>query len=259
MTAPKKRRFPKVKGCDYFGVFPEWRRPDEWGKVPFTHTITQTTCHGLPYFNPGSSLYLVEDRAPQLGEMFIWCQKSFDGFPTAPVWGRFMASTAKGDKVLTTMGDVVVLLLGPGPLPTKADYAYRFRIVGSRYESGGRNFARSEIPIPVPTPAETTEPAAAFDLLQHGVKALDNALQAMANVTELIDDVDDADKRSDNDKYLDRRYRKAQAYEALDHLLTTTLDKSATLQSRLTDYLKASPVLARHLAHWQSDDTARAT
>jgi hypothetical protein len=44
--------------------------------------------------------------------MFIWCQKSFDGFPTAPVWGRFMASTAKGDKVLTTMGDVVVLPLG---------------------------------------------------------------------------------------------------------------------------------------------------
>jgi hypothetical protein len=152
-----------------------------------------------------------------------------------------MASTAKGDKVLTTMGEVVVLPLGPGPLPTKADYAYRFRIVGSRYEGGGRNFARSEIPIPVPTTAETTEPASAFDLLQHDVKALDDALLAMANVTELIDDVDDADKRSDNDKYLDRRYRKAKAYETLDHLLTTTLNKSATLQSRVADYMKASP------------------
>jgi hypothetical protein len=42
-------------------------------------------------------------------------------------------------------------------------------------------------------------------------------------------------------------------------MLTTALDKSATLQSRLTDYLKASPELARHLAHWQSDETARAT
>ena len=72
-------------------------------------------------------------------------------------------------------------------------------------------------------------------------------------------DTNDADKRSDNDKYIDRRYRKAQAYEALDHLLTTTLDKSATLQSRVADYLKASPELARHLAHWQADDTARAT
>jgi hypothetical protein len=164
-------------------------------------------------------------------------------------------STGKGDKVLTTMGDVVVLPLGPGPLPTKADYAYRFRIVGNCHEnSGARTYARSEIPIPVPTSAETIEPAAAFDLLQHGVNVLDNSLQAMANVTELIDDVDDADKRSDNDKYLDRRYRKAQAYEALDHLLTTALDKSATLQSRLADYHKASPELAHYLARWQADN-----
>jgi hypothetical protein len=100
MTAPKRRRFLKIKGRDYFGVFPEWLRPDEWGKVPFTHTITQTTCHGIPHFNPGTSLYLVEDRVPQPGEMFIWCQKSFDGFPTTPVWGRFMASTAKGGNSL---------------------------------------------------------------------------------------------------------------------------------------------------------------
>jgi hypothetical protein len=85
---------------------------------------------------------------------------------------------------------------------------------------------------------------AAFDLLRHGVKALDNALQAMANVTELIDDVDDADKRPDSDKYLDRRYRKANAYETLDHLLTTALDKSSLLRSRLDDYLNASPELA---------------
>ena len=76
----------------------------------------------------------------------------------------------------------------------------------------------------------------------------------MANVTELIDDVEEADKRSDNDKYLDRRYRKASAYEALDHLLTTALDKSATLQSRLTDYHKASPELAHWLARWQADE-----
>jgi hypothetical protein len=82
----------------------------------------------------------------------------------------------------------------------------------------------------------------------------------MANVTELINDVDDADKRSDNDKYLDGRYRKAQAYEALDHLLTTALYKSETLQSRVADDHKASPMLARHLARWavgNVDPTAR--
>jgi hypothetical protein len=66
--------------------------------------------------------------------------------------------------------------------------------------------------MPIPSSVVRQDQPAAFDLLQHGVKALDNTLQAMANVTELIDDVDEADKRSDNDKYLDRRYRKAQAY-----------------------------------------------
>jgi hypothetical protein len=38
---------------------------------------------------------------------------------------------------------------------------------------------------------QTTELAAAFDLLQHGVKGLDDVLQPMANAAELIDDVDD--------------------------------------------------------------------
>jgi hypothetical protein len=64
----------------------------------------------------------------------------------------------------------------------------------------------------------------------------------------------EADTRSDNDKYLDRRYRKANAYEALDHLLTTALDKSATLQRRLDDYHKASPELAHWLSRWQAGD-----
>src|SRR5260370_24203340 len=154
MTAPNKRekRFPKIRGRDYFGVFPEWREPDDWRNVPFSQTITQTTCYGLPHFNPGTSLYLVEDRAPLRGEMFIWCKKSFDGFPTAPVWGRFIGSTPKGDKVLTTMGAVVVLPLGPVPLPTKTNYAYRFRIVGNRGEwSADREYTSSEIPVLIPT------------------------------------------------------------------------------------------------------------
>jgi cell division FtsZ-interacting protein ZapD len=81
---------------------------------------------------------------------------------------------------------------------------------------------------------------------------LDNALQAMTNVTELIDDADEADKRADNDKHLDRRYRKAHAYEALDHLLKAALDKSETLQRRLADYHKASPELVHWLSRWQA-------
>ena len=49
-------------------------------------------------------------------------------------------------------------------------------------------------------------------------------------------------------------YLKANAYEALDHLLTTALDKSSLLRSRLDDYLKASPELARWLKLWRAED-----
>ena len=134
-----------------------------------------------------------------------------------------------------------------------ADYVYCFRAVGVLH--GERQFfPRSEVPKPIPNDVIRQDQPAAFDLLQHGVRALDSTLQAMANVAELIDDVDDADKRSDSDKYLDRRHRKANAYETLDYLLTTALDKSSLLRSRLDDYLKASPKLAYWLKRWQAED-----
>ena len=133
-----------------------------------------------------------------------------------------------------------------------AEYVYCYRATG-QIGYGSEQYPRSEIPIPIPCAALRQDQPAAFDLLHHGVKALDNALQAMANDVELIDDVDDANKRSDNDKYLDRRYRKANAYETLDHLLTTALDKSSLLRSRLDDYLKALPELAYWLTRWQAE------
>jgi hypothetical protein len=166
-------------------------------------------------------------------------------YPTAPLFGRFIEWSGDRPKVLAARGESAVL---------GAEYVYYFRAVGMVGRDADQ-YARSEIPVPIPSTAVRQDQPAAFDLLQHGVKALDNALQAMANVTELIDDVDDADKRSDNDKYLDRRYRKAQAYEALDHLLTTAIDKSETLQRRLADYHKASPELAHWLARWQADNS----
>jgi hypothetical protein len=164
------------------------------------------------------------------------------------------AATANKARVAWVFACSAKVLAGVGKSEVvDAEYVYCFRAVGVLY-GDRRFFPRSEVPMPIPSSVVRQDQPAAFDLLQHGVKALDNALQAMANVTELIDDVEEADKRSDNDKYLDRRYRKAQAYEALDHLLTTALDRSATLQSRLADYHKASPELAHWLARWQSED-----
>ncbi len=256
MTAPNKRekRFPKIKGRDYFGVFPQWREPDDWRQVPFSHTITQTTCYGIPHFNPGTSLYLVEDRAPLRGEMFIWCRKSFDGFPTAPVWGRFIGTTPKGDKVLTTMGAVVVLPLGPGPLPTKADYAYRFRIVGSWYEGhAARDYARSEIPVPIPTAAEREEQPAEFDVLQHHLKALDQLLQNMADIDDMVDELDDAAKKAGKaDDWQAAAHRQARAFKALQPILTAAMRQSDEVEIQLAEFLKAAPKLAKRLAHWQA-------
>jgi hypothetical protein len=184
------------------------------------------------------------------GVPYVWCKAAHDRngnsgvYPTAPLFGRFISQAKDGPNVLAGRGKSAVV---------GAEYVYCFRAVGMIGRDADQ-YARSEIPVPIPSAAVRQDQPAAFDLLQHGVKALDNALQAMANVTELIDDVDEADKRSDNDKYLDRRYRKAQAYEALDDLLTTALDKSETLQKRLADYHKVSPELAHWLSRWQSDD-----
>jgi hypothetical protein len=39
----------------------------------------------------------------------------------------------------------------------------------------------------------------------------------------------------------------------LQPILNATMQQSARVRTELADYLKASPMLARHLAHWQSE------
>jgi hypothetical protein len=39
----------------------------------------------------------------------------------------------------------------------------------------------------------------------------------------------------------------------LQPILNATMQRSARVRTELADYLKASPMLARHLAHWQSE------
>jgi len=54
-------------------------------------------------------------------------------------------------------------------------------------------------------------------------------------------------------KYLNRRYRRASAHEVLDGLLTTAIQKQQQVEKQLTDFLEASPKLAKRLALWQSE------
>jgi len=57
----------------------------------------------------------------------------------------------------------------------------------------------------------------------------------------MVDELDDADKSSEHDQYLNRRYRRASAYEVLDGLLTTAIQKQQQVEKQLTDFLEASP------------------
>jgi hypothetical protein len=76
----------------------------------------------------------------------------------------------------------------------------------------------------------------------------------MASATDMVGELDDADKSSERDQYLNRRYRRAEAYEVLDGLLTTAIQKQQQVEKQLADFLEASPKLAKRLALWQAED-----
>jgi hypothetical protein len=51
-----------------------------------------------------------------------------------------------------------------------------------------------------------------------------------------------------------RQRCQARAYTTLQPILNAALEQSAWVETELADFLKASPVLARYLAHWQAAD-----
>jgi hypothetical protein len=138
------------------------------------------TDHWLPYV-AGCTVALDVHPADEpftRGAPYVWCRRVIENgnvsFPTSPLFGRFIEQSGVCPKVLAGEGRSEVV--GPG-------YVYCFRAVGVLHGSERQFFPRSEVPAPVPSAVVRQDQPAAFDLLQHGVKALDNALQAMANVT----------------------------------------------------------------------------
>jgi hypothetical protein len=58
----------------------------------------------------------------------------------------------------------------------------------------------------------------------------------MASATDMVGELDDADKSSERDQYLNRRYRRAEAYEVLDGLLTTAIQKQQQVEKQLARF-----------------------
>jgi hypothetical protein len=95
---------------------------------------------------------------------------------------------------------------------------------------------------------------AEFDVLQHHVKALDLTLCNMADVVDMTDELDDAEKKGGKVDYPEKAHRHARAYRVLDTIITAALRQSGAVEKQLGDFLQASPKLATYLARWQADN-----
>jgi hypothetical protein len=241
-----------------------WRLPSDWCTEPFSHTVT-TVCDldgqqgGWHLYNSGVVVTLAVHpiEGPFVrGVPYVWCRAAHDRngnsgvYPTAPLFGRFMSQTKRGPKVLSGRGKSAVL---------GAEYVYCFRANGMI----GRDadlYTRSEIPVPIPTAAERENQPAEFDVLQHHVKALDQLLSNMADIDDMTDALDDAAKKAGRaDDYHAKAHRQARAFKALQPILTAAMQEHDELENQLATFLASAPKLAKRLAHWQADDTARAT
>jgi hypothetical protein len=81
----------------------------------------------------------------------------------------------------------------------------------------------------------------------------------MSDVSDMADELAEAEKADAETVHNCHQRCRARAYTTLQPILNAALAQSARVETELADFLKASPVLARYLARWQSDDTARAS
>lgn len=289
MSAPKERRFPKIKGhkpkridlgngirqradghvtsaatierriqLDTCGLG-YWREPEDWCKEPFSHTVT-TVCgldgqqRGWHLYNSGVVVTLAVHpmEGPFVrGAPYVWCKAAHDRNGNI---GVYPTAPIFG-RFIEWSGDRPKVLAGRAESAVlAAEYVYCFRANGMI----GRDadlYTRSEIPVPIPTAAERQEQPEEFDVLQHHINALDQVLCNMADVVDMTDELDDAaKKRGQADDYAAKAERQARAYKVLDDLVTTALRSSAQVKEQLANFLEASPRLGRYLARWQADD-----
>jgi hypothetical protein len=92
-----------------------------------------------------------------------------------------------------------------------------------------------------------------FEVLQHHVKALDQLLSNMADIDDMVDDLDDAAKKAGKaDDWQAAACRQARAFKALQPILTAAMQQHDRLECQLATFLASAPKLAKRLAHWQA-------
>jgi hypothetical protein len=104
-----------------------------------------------------------------------------------------------------------------------------------------------------PTDAECNDQAVAFDILQVHVKALDQLLHNMADIDDMMDELDDAAKKAGDDHRDAKAHRQARAYRLTQIVLTAAMQQYQLVEEQMTAFLASAPELARHLARWQSE------
>jgi hypothetical protein len=105
----------------------------------------------------------------------------------------------------------------------------------------------------LPTDAGCTEQAAAFDILQSHVMALDQLLHNMADIDDMVDELTDAAKEEDRDDRDATANRQARAYKLTQIVLTAAMQQQQLIEEQIADFLASAPKLADRLAHWQSE------
>ena len=240
-----------------------WRQPEGWDRTPYTHTVTTVdgVNAGHPWgsgwniYNSGVVVALVVhdpvNEAYTRGHPYVWCKPTRNGngdnargpFPTACVFGRFIEKDRQGRPIA---------LIGEGEQQTiEASHSMCFRAVGHVYQ-GSEFYPRSEVPVPIPDEAVRRVGPMRFDWLQAAIKHVTDALDAMAVVTNMVDEMNDAATGNDGDKFLNRRCNQSDAYTALDQILSTAMSKQSRVRDSLDEFLKASPELAFWLKRWQA-------
>ena len=104
-----------------------------------------------------------------------------------------------------------------------------------------------------PIDAECNDQAVAFDILQVQVKALDQLLHNMADIDDMMDELDDAAEKAGRDDRDATAHRQARAYKLTQIVLTATMQQHQLIEEQIAIFLASAPDLARHVAHWHGE------